>query len=280
MNIKTLHSDSRNYSKGMGQAVANRTINRKINNKYETWEDVAFRVAKGNSLLHPQDADTEFLKMHHHLKNATLLMSGRHLQHGDETQPTRNMEVFTNCATSVMSFLEFYLLLNGCGVGRAMDDELMLIDYKNLPIVIPVINSTHRDVLSGEISTFFDKTEALSRSQNKIIHFFEVPDSREGWAKAIEKIEIMTFQKMHRDSILILDFSLVRPRGEPIKGMQNRPASRPWAFNACDRKDCRASRSFNEALESRNVCRSLSCRMRACWWCQKGSTNGNQVLER
>lgn len=283
-----LHTPAKRYTKGMGQAVADRTINRKVTHKlrhpeilkiklqyhenislndevdiycrdkgyvishYETleqdvdltksltialhivakqemehWKDVAHRVAKGNTLLHPKDAETEFLKMNHHLRQASLLMSGRHLQHGDETQPTRNMEVFTNCATSAMSFLEFYLLLNGSGVGRAMDDELMLVDYKNLPIIVPVINGMHSDVLSGEISERLDKRSAEHMYKNKTIHCFEVPDSREGWAKAIEKMEVMAFQKRHKNAVLILDFSNVRPRGAPIGGMQNRPASGP-----------------------------------------------------
>lgn len=282
------HVTAKKYSKGMGQAVADRTINRKVThwlkntkvsvikiqyhenislndevdiycrNKgliishYETleqdhnltkflsialyiigrqemehWEDVSYRVAKGNTSLHPKDSEEEFLKMHHHLKQASLLMSGRHLQHGDEKQSTRNMELFTNCATSATSFLKFYLLLNGSGVGRSMDDELMVVDYKNLPIVVPVINSSHPDVLSGEISERLDKKSAEHMYKNKKIRHYEILDSREGWAKAIEIMEVMAFEKKYKNTILIFDFSNVRHRGSPIGGMQNRPASGP-----------------------------------------------------
>ncbi len=285
---KLVNTPAKRYKPGMGQAVADRTINRKVIHKlrrpevliiklkfhenkslndeieiycrskgyiishYETldqdkdlvhtlkialhiiakqemehWKDVAFRVSKGNTSLHSKNADVEFLHMHHHLRQASLLMSGRHLQHGDENQSKRNMEVFTNCATSAMSFLEFYLLLNGSGVGRSMDDELMLVDYKNLPIVVPVISGSHPDVLSGEISERLDKRLAEHMYEKKSLHFFEVPDSREGWAKAIEKMEVMAFQRIHKNSILILDFSKVRHRGAPIGGMQDRPASGP-----------------------------------------------------
>ena len=288
LQTKLVNTPAKKYKSGMGQAVADRTINRKVIHKlrrpeiliikikfhenkslndeielycrtrgyiishYETlekeldnihtlkialhitakqemehWKDVAYRVSKGNTSLHSKDADVEFLHMHHHLRQASLLMSGRHLQHGDENQINRNMEVFTNCATSAMSFLEFYLLLNGSGVGRSMDDELMLVDYKNLPIVIPVISGSHPDVLSAEISERLDKRTAEHMYENKTLHYFEVPDSREGWAKAIEKMEVMAFQKIHKNSILILDFSKVRHRGAPIGGMQNRPASGP-----------------------------------------------------
>jgi len=201
--MKHLATPAREYAPGMGMAVADRTINRKItrqvplykkhvdlprrddisldkevadwcksNNlvidsyevphgdgeivevilyvvgevEVEKWEDVAYRVAFGNSLLHPTaEGDTlydaaarrnaEFETMHHHLRQASILMSGRHLQHGDETQPTRNMEVFTNCSTSAASFLTFYLLLNGSGVGRSYDDDMQVLDFASLPIV-------------------------------------------------------------------------------------------------------------------------------------------------
>lgn len=276
---------ARVYTKGMGKAVADRTINRKIvkklkhpeihkvdlsilkattldsevkeycdklgfsdysyeilnhsgdqisislivkaKSKIEEWEDVAHRVALGNSLLNHVDQESEYLKMNHHLRQASLLMSGRHLQHGDESQPLRNMEVFTNCATSASSFLLFYLLLNGSGVGRCMDDEMMVVDYKFLPTVVPVIDSMHADVLSGEISERLDLRSAKHMYKTKTQIIFEVPDSREGWAKAIEKMEYLAFKKVHRNDVLILDFSKVRGRGSPIAGMQNRPASGP-----------------------------------------------------
>lgn len=222
------NSKVKSYTPGMGQAVADRTINRKKpDGTNETWEDVAFRVARGNSNLHPIDNKNEFKKMHEHLLSATLLMSGRHLQHGDELQPTRNMEVFTNCATSATSFLTFYLLLNGSGVGRCMDDDMMLVDYSNLPVIVPVIDSAHPDVLSGEISERLNKSSAEHLYRNKKIYSYDVLDSREGWASAIEKIEVMAFQKKHRNSVLLIDFSNVRHRGSPIHGMQERPASGP-----------------------------------------------------
>jgi len=285
---KSDNSKAKNYSKGMGQAIADRTINRKIlrvlkqpevlrielknlaslslderiniyckrkgyiishyevleenkssasfskivlhikaKEEFEKWCEVAKRVALGNASLHPAHAESEYQSMHHHLRQATLLMSGRHLQHGDKNQPNRSMEVFTNCATSALSFLEFYLLLNGSGVGRSYDDELILVDYKNLPIIVPVIDHSHADVVSGIINSFLDKKSAEHLYLNNTICFYQVPDTREGWARAIEKMEIMAFEKKYRNTILILDFSKVRPKGSPIKGMQNRPAAGP-----------------------------------------------------
>ncbi|WP_374335333.1 hypothetical protein [Methyloversatilis sp.] len=194
----------------------------------ETWEDVAYRVALGNALLEPNinNVQREFDDMHHHLRQASLLMSGRHLQHGDETQPSRNQEVFTNCSTAATTFLSFYLLLNGSGVGRAYDDEMMLVDWAQMPIVVPVADYSHADRQSGEI-VCSDRRDVEHMYAGKTIHNFEVEDSREGWAKAFEYIEMMTFKRIYRDDVIILDFSKVRPRGAPIAGMQNRPASGP-----------------------------------------------------
>ncbi|MBY0413172.1 MAG: hypothetical protein K2Q18_03360, partial [Bdellovibrionales bacterium] len=93
--------------------------------------------------------------------------------------------------------------------------------------IVPVISNLHADVLSGEISERLDQKTAEHMYQNKTIHFFEVPDSREGWARAIEKMEVMAFQKKHNNSVLLLDFSNVRKRGAPIGGMQDRPSSGP-----------------------------------------------------
>lgn len=280
------NTPSRAYAKGIGEAVADRTINRKIIRQVdpyiktievprrddmaldeevaahakslglvvegysvpygddlivkvdlnvvgefdiEKWEDVALRVATGNVMLDPRGPEArakEFDAMHHHLRQASVLMSGRHLQHGDNTQPTRNMEVFSNCSTAACSFLSFYLLLNGSGVGRAYDDAMMSVDYRNLPIVVPVIDFSHKDVQSGEIKALTMR-DASHLYAGRTIHVFEVPDSREGWAKALEKMELMAFKAQYRNDVLILDFSKVRPRGAPIAGMQNRPASGP-----------------------------------------------------
>jgi len=106
----------RPLAEGMGQAVAERTILRKKDGKWENWGDVAHRVALGNSMLcgEKEDSKAEYEILRKHIANGSLLSSGRHLQHGDETQPTRNMEVFSNCSTAPTSFLQFYLLMNGC----------------------------------------------------------------------------------------------------------------------------------------------------------------------
>lgn len=224
---KKMRFKDRRLAKGLGEAVAKRTILRtKKDGSLETWQDVADRVAKGNSLLidgrkkkHRQE---EYEVLRKHISNGSLLMSGRHLQHGDETQPGRNMEVFTNCSTASTSFLLFYLLLNGSGVGRAYDDDMMVTDWDNMPIIRCVLDQSHADFIWGEDESVRDAKHKYAKA-----YWYEVPDTREGWAQAVEKIETMAFEKKYKDDILILDFSNVRPKGSPIKGMQNRPASGP-----------------------------------------------------
>ena len=223
----SFNTPSRVYAKGIGDAVADRTINRKKDDgTVENWADVAYRVSKGNALLDPAGYEQNFDSMHHHMRKATLLMSGRHLQHGDESQPSRNQEVFTNCATSAMRSLTFYLLLNGSGVGEDFSDEMMVVDLRNMPILVPVIDSNHPDVITGEIDIM---TRHLAEHvyADKTVELIEVEDSREGWAKVVEKIEWMTYQGDMRNHVLIMDFSKVREKGSPIGGMQKRPASGP-----------------------------------------------------
>jgi len=222
---KKMKFTERRLAKGLGEAVAKRTILRTDEKgNLETWGQVAERVALGNSSLikDKKHQATEYELMRKHIANASLLMSGRHLQHGDETQPGRNMEVFTNCSTASSSFLLFYLLLNGSGVGRAYDDDLMVIDWDHMPIIRCVLDENHPDFIWGEDESVRD----AKHKYGKYV-WFEVPDTREGWAQAIEKIETMAFEKKYKDDLLIIDFSKVRPKGAKIKGMQNRPASGP-----------------------------------------------------
>jgi adenosylcobalamin-dependent ribonucleoside-triphosphate reductase len=225
---KKMRFIERRLDRGMGEAVARRTILRtKKDGSLETWGEVADRVATGNTALLPasqkKHRKEEFEVLRKHIANGSLLMSGRHLQHGDETQPTRNMEVFTNCSTASSSYILFYLLMNGSGVGRAYDDDMCVVDWDNMPNIRCVISEEHGDFSWGSDESVKDARHKYGEDAI----WFEVPDSREGWAQAVEMIEVMAYEKKHKDELLVLDFSKVRPRGTPIHGMQDRPASGP-----------------------------------------------------
>lgn len=245
----------------MGFAIAKRTILRKkvqgnrdkiktefqmgidptepvIDDVWENWGDVAERVALGNSLMVPDKIENETNPMYakykreaeyevlrHHIGKGIFPTSGRHLQHGDETIGKRNMEISTNCSTSATTFGLFYLLLNGSGVGRCYDDDMMLVNWDFAPNLMCVLDESHKDF---DFSAHESVRDAKHKyGEGKDVMWFEVPDSREGWAQALEIWESAAFEKVHSNKLLILDFSKVRESGSPIGGMQNRPASGP-----------------------------------------------------
>lgn len=230
---KVMRFTDRKLDPGMGMAVAKRTYLRKIHEngeeRWETWAELADRVARGNSGLLPEDKhihrEDEYQILRKHIANGSILMAGRHLQHGDTTQKERNMEVFTNCSTASSSYLVFYLLMNGSGVGRAYDDDMCLVNWDDMPHVRCVISDQHPDFDWATDESVRDAQHKYGNGKN--IHWFEVPDSREGWAQAVELLEVMAFEKKFHDDMVILDFSNVRPKGAPIHGMQDRPASGP-----------------------------------------------------
>ncbi len=243
----------RHLDPGMGVAVARRTIFRPED--AECFGRVADRVSAGNMALlgqHPTDAELqEQGRLRNAIATGALLTSGRHLQHGDPSQPERNMEVFTNCATAIASFAKFYLLLNGSGVGRSYDDALMAIDWAHAPTLLLYLSPDHADYPHGStarahlgvdlgllpwgtatddsgVVAAFLATELVSdpRTVPAGTTCHRVADSREGWAKAVELLESMTFRR-ESGATLLLDMSAIRPAGSPIRGMQGRPASGP-----------------------------------------------------
>lgn len=206
---------NKQFTEGIGEAVAKRTILReKAPGYWETWDDVANRVAQGNSLLSRGDLD-EYRDLYKELRKGRILMSGRHLQHGDDDQTYKTIEVFTNCSTADFSALSFYLKLNGSGVGRLYNRDCLYVDWGSRPRVFVHLDADHPD-------TFAEECTKSKEFQDKCV-VFKVKDSREGWAEAVD------FWERGMDSCLDLciDFSDVRPKGSPIKGMQNRPSSGP-----------------------------------------------------
>jgi ribonucleoside-triphosphate reductase (formate) len=244
---------ARQLDPGMGIAVARRTVFRP--DDAECFGRVADRVAAGNMALLGRELTNaerqEEIRLRNAIATGALLTSGRHLQHGDAHQPERNMEVFTNCATAIASFAKFYLLLNGSGVGRSYDDALTAIDWSNAPTLLLRLSPDHPDYPHsqealcrlgvdlgllpwGAVTDPASVVEAFLadhlvhglRTLSNGTTYHRIADSREGWAKAVELLESMTFRHQ-RGSTLLLDLSDIRPAGSPIRGMQGRPASGP-----------------------------------------------------
>jgi hypothetical protein len=244
---------SRTLDPGMGIAVARRTVFREGDD--ESFGRVADRVAAGNmSLLgHPlmDDECNEQKQLRNAIATGALLTSGRHLQHGDMSQSLRNIEVFSNCATAITTFAKFYLLLNGAGVGRSYDDELIVVDWQAAPTLLLYLSPEHPDYphdvksqcqLGVDLGilpygTTTDPTGIMRQyiANNFVSDLSSIPpdtiqhdiaDSREGWGKAVEILEAMAFRH-ESNKTLLLKFSHIRRLGAPIGGMQNRPASGP-----------------------------------------------------
>jgi hypothetical protein len=248
--------EARPLDPGMGLAVGRRTVFRPEDG--ESFGRVADRVAAGNMLLlsrmlgRPLTAAErdEQARLRNAIATGALITSGRHLQHGDAEQPGRNMELFTNCATAIASFAMFYLLLNGSGVGRTYDDELVAVDWAEAPEILLYLSPSHPDFpvsdaalirFAAELApegspapadaaaarAWLDRVllaDLAAAPAGAIVH--QVADSREGWAKAVELLESLAFRGA-RGTPLVFDLSLIRRRGAPIRGMQGRPASGP-----------------------------------------------------
>ena len=243
---------------GMGEAVAKRTILRqKPDGTLETWRDVAARVSEGNAWLDPIADDDRRKRISENMfrlmDSGVLLMSGRHLQHGDTNQPENDGTLFANCASACQSFLKFLLLNCGSGVGRCYWTGMYAdrsLGWDDIDVVC-VLSKDHPDFREGVDTELSDVDQ-----EEGTLHFWEVPDSREGWAKALELWENPSDSWQAGDK-LVLDFSNIRPKGSPIKGMQGRPASGPApvidAFRNAMAYLRGAGRKHTDAIKALNV---------------------------
>lgn len=102
---------------------------------------------------------------------------------------------------------------------------MMMVDWDNMTTVRVVLDHCHPDFDYQAHASVRDAKHLYGKGKG--VHWFEVEDSREGWARAVEQLEVMTFEKTYRDDLLILDFTPVRAKNEPIMGMQGRPSSGP-----------------------------------------------------
>ena len=106
------------------------------------------------------------------------------------------------------------LVVHNSGVGRSYDDDMMLVDWDCAPNLRCVLDESHLDFDFSAHESVRDARHKYGNGHDVLWH--QVADTREG-----------AFEKIHKDKLLILDFSTVRAKGTPIKGMQNRPASGP-----------------------------------------------------
>ena len=218
----------------------NKYSRRKPDGTMQSWSERAREVVAGNFLLDPrfnylagEPLDTvraELVRTTDLAIAGITPFSGRHLQHGDLNQKNRLLELHSNCSTTLFSFQLFLLLLNGSGVGRDYSAACCRVDWDQMPNVRLVLDESHPDFRSedfgGALETLRDAKHKYD-SESERVRWFQVEDSREGWAKVIEILETATWQGKHADKLFVFDFTAVRPQGSPIHGLQNRPASGP-----------------------------------------------------
>lgn len=129
-----------------------------------------------------------------------------------------------NCSTAALSCFSYYLLLNGSGVGRSYDDDICIVDWSRMPHIHVALSESHKDF---QKFTDMECLEDIQHRMGENIILHTVEDTREGWAQALEFVEVLTWEGTHANEHVVLDFSNVRPRNSPIKGMQNRPSAGP-----------------------------------------------------
>lgn len=228
---------------GMPLSVFNDRYAREVDGELQDYAARVRDMVIGNTMLDKNISSHEIEEFIEYAVAGITPLSGRHIQHGDASQDIRNIEVFTNCSTAAFSFLNFYLLLNGSGVGRDYSSESCRVDWEYMPNVRVVLDgglNDDGDVSKGshaDFSTAFNEFNAgfdsLKEARHKYdsesedVRWIKVRDSREGWAEVIAVLETAAFHKNHKDSLFIFDFSGVRPKGSPIHGMQNRQAQGP-----------------------------------------------------
>lgn len=219
---------------GMPKSVfENKYARKKPGGSYQTWAERVVEVVGGNFALDPRSTDEimpSYLRTVDLAVAGVFATSGRHLQHGDHRQPNLPMELHSNCSTAMFSFMLFRLLLRGSGVGRDYSAATCRVDWSNMPDVRLVLSEEHPDyrpeLFRGALEPLRDAKHKYD-SESERVRWFVVQDSREGWAKVVEILETAAFHQIHSGKLFVFDFSEVRAAGQPIRGLQNRPASGP-----------------------------------------------------
>lgn len=239
---------------GMSRSIfENKYSRRKEDGTFQTWSERVREVVQGNFSLDDRfifdevydkgyDIDgmsmrePDYLRTMELAKAGVMPFSGRHLQHGDLKQKEKVGELYTNCSTAMFSFVKFWLLLKGSGVGRCYDSDLCRVNWDNMPNIRIVLEGPDPVTNAGGHPDYKPWMETVQEARHKYdseseyVRWFEVADSAEGWVKVVEILETAAWQEKHKDKLFIFDFTKVRASGEPIAGQQGRPASGPEPF--------------------------------------------------
>ena len=203
--------------------ITRRTYNRPLNDEgtiFENWEETVGRViehqqwlwerAKGEELTTEEHLELEELRDLMVDRKATV--SGRTLWlGGTNVAKTREASQF-NCSFGRSETVhdivdQFWLLLQGCGVG--FEPVRGTLNGFAKPVEVEIIRSTRKErgFENNQERTFI-------RDDGKKVTHIKIGDSAEAWAKSVGKILAL---KTPIDC-LVLDFTEIRPAGERLKG--------------------------------------------------------------
>lgn len=178
-------------------------------NRYETWEDSVERVGEMHRTKYKDiwnDTLEDYLqKVLHDYKNQSIVGAQRALQFGGD-QILKHEAKLYNCLSSYADRANFfgeymYLLLAGCGVGFSVQNH----HTAKLPNI---------------------------RARSNYTVNYEVPDSIEGWAEAVDVLLSSYFEdggvhSKYKGRKVYFDFSKIRPRGAYISGGFKAPGPDP-----------------------------------------------------
>lgn len=156
----------------------------------ETWDECVDRVRDMHLRRFaylPDEDQAEISNAFELVRAKKVLPSARSLQYAGQAIEKNNVRIF-NCATrhidSIVAFGEyFFMLLSGCGVG---------------------VGITRRHL---------DKLPPFASRSGKTFTY-QIPDSIEGWS---DSLKVMLHCYLVSGDSIEFDYSLIRPKGAPLK---------------------------------------------------------------
>jgi len=208
------------------QVITRRTYNRPLDSQgslFETWEQTVDRVighqrwlwerAKGKKLTAKETLELDDLKQL--MLHRKVAPAGRTLWLGGTDVAQRREASMFNCSFGRTETVhdvvdQFWLLLQGCGVG--FEPVVGTLSGFSKPVALEIVRSTKTDPAhkgaEGNVETF------ELNEKNQLIWTIKIGDSAEAWAKSVGKL--LANKKMCDK--LVLDFSEIRPAGVRLSG--------------------------------------------------------------
>ncbi|WP_207935699.1 ribonucleoside-triphosphate reductase, adenosylcobalamin-dependent [Actinomadura sp. KC216] len=202
-----------------GKDIYERTYSRtKPDGTKETWFETVKRVAVGNaSLVHGSVEDDEIPQLRELMHSFAILPAGRHLW----ASGVQGRQFLFNCwhsgwADTVSShfYFTFMRLMEGGGVGATYSTEKTRTygPVKQAVEVHVVCDKEHQDYEAmrdaGLLSSVYSSDYQGA--------YFEVEDSREGWAEALVDLLEAAWND-NTSPVRVYDVSRVRPAGARLK---------------------------------------------------------------